>query len=168
MMLNRGARLVQVLRQPSRRLFKSRAEHTQWVKNVVASRILRPANLSLTDASQAPIYADVEPLVRHHIRLYAVPRGLQAAGSPEASFIQATYPLSCVFLKYSWAVACSFHNVRSRFAFTDLLCSHLRRCLAAFTISQFYALRVRLHNRDNESSGVLLFASSGPIRQFPG
>lgn len=77
----------------SRRGFHSRAEHATWVRGVVSSRMLKPAQIAPAAQIRSPFLADVDPMIER-LQLFACPKGAQQVGTPEASFLQATYPLS--------------------------------------------------------------------------
>ena len=75
-----------------RRLFHSRAAHTEWVKRVVRSRKARPSQL-VESAAAAPIFREVEPMY-DRLRCFAAPDGALPEHSVSASLVEAEYPLA--------------------------------------------------------------------------
>jgi acyl-CoA hydrolase len=79
-----------VLARACRRRFHSRAKHSSWVRRVVHSR-MAPSGLSASDKRCAPFISSTDPLVDHLI-FHTAAAG--EPGTPSASLVQATWPIS--------------------------------------------------------------------------
>ena len=75
-----------------RRLFHSRAAHTEWVRRVVRSRKARPPQL-VESSGAAPMLCEVEPMYGR-LRCFAVPDGALPEHTPSASLVEVEYPLA--------------------------------------------------------------------------
>lgn len=74
--------------------FHSRAEHSDWIRRVVHSRIVPPAAMALVPDGEraAPLLWSVNPFASQ-LEVRGVPGGLAPAGSCSASMLEATWQL---------------------------------------------------------------------------
>ena len=155
-----------------RRRFHSRSEHAEWLTRVARVHMRRPAEAVRTDKSCAPFFALTDPTA-DHINFVAVPEGACREGTPEASFIEATWGLSKdqmlsrsvadVQSRYCWFRLSKFYEAVDSLT-CDVAYRHTdgqKKGISLVTASHFNSMQLRRTKRERDVTLRCYVTSAG-------